>query len=47
MHYGALKYIKDENLPIEVMEELLNTSKYSDLKSKIKILKIGEQVILN
>jgi N-acyl-phosphatidylethanolamine-hydrolysing phospholipase D len=47
MHYGALKYIKDENLPIEVMQELLNTSKYSDLKSKIKILNIGEQVILN
>jgi N-acyl-phosphatidylethanolamine-hydrolysing phospholipase D len=47
MHYGALKYMRDENLPLEVMKELLNTSKYSDLKSKIKILKLGEQVILD
>jgi N-acyl-phosphatidylethanolamine-hydrolysing phospholipase D len=47
MHYGAIKYIKDENYPLVVLEELLNTTAYSDLKNKVKILKVGEQVIFN
>jgi L-ascorbate metabolism protein UlaG (beta-lactamase superfamily) len=47
MHYGAIKYIRDENYPLVVLEELLNTTAYSDLKNKVKILKVGEQVVFN
>jgi N-acyl-phosphatidylethanolamine-hydrolysing phospholipase D len=47
MHYGAIKYMSDENYPIKVMENLLNTTAYSDLKSKVTILNVGEQVFFN
>jgi N-acyl-phosphatidylethanolamine-hydrolysing phospholipase D len=45
IHYGAIRYMSDENYPLYVMEDLLNTSAYSDLKDKVKILKVGEQVV--
>jgi N-acyl-phosphatidylethanolamine-hydrolysing phospholipase D len=47
MHYGSIKYMRDENYPIEVFKELLNTTAYSDLKSKVIIMNVGEQVIFN
>lgn len=45
IHFGAIKYRRDENYPMYVLKDLLKTSKYSDLKEKIFILKIGEQKI--
>ncbi|MFA5405253.1 MAG: MBL fold metallo-hydrolase [Ignavibacteria bacterium] len=47
MHYGAIRYMSDENYPLVVLEELLNTTAYGDLKNKVKILKVGEQIIFN
>ena len=47
IHYGAVKYSRDENYPLYVMEDLLKTSKYSYLNNNIYILKIGEQIIFN
>jgi len=47
MHYGAIRYMSDENYPLTAMEELLNTTAGSELKNKVTILKVGEQVIFN
>jgi len=47
MHYGAIRYMSDENYPLIVMEELLNTTAGSELKNKVTILKAGEQVFFN
>lgn len=47
MHYGAVRYMSDENYPLTAMEELLNTTAGSELKNKVTILKVGEQVFYN
>ncbi|MCX6164686.1 MAG: MBL fold metallo-hydrolase, partial [Ignavibacteriae bacterium] len=47
MHYGSIRYMSDASYPIEVFKELLNTTAYSDLRDKVRILKVGEQVIFN
>lgn len=47
MHYGALEYFRDTNYPLVVLENELNDPKsgFADLKSKVKIMKEGEQII--
>lgn len=47
MHYGSIRYIRDENYPIYILKDLLKTTAYSDLREKIKILKEGEQIIFD
>ena len=47
MHYGAIRYMSDENHPLNVMEEILNTTTFTDLKSRVIILQVGKQVIFN
>jgi L-ascorbate metabolism protein UlaG (beta-lactamase superfamily) len=47
IHYGAFKYMSDENRPLTVMENLLFTLKFDDLREKVTILNVGEQVMFN
>lgn len=44
MHYGSIEYMREADYPIEVFKNILNTTAYSDLKDKVKILKEGEQI---
>jgi L-ascorbate metabolism protein UlaG (beta-lactamase superfamily) len=45
VHYGASRYISDENRPRDMLIDLLETTAYSDLKDRVKILNVGEQII--
>lgn len=47
IHFGAIRYMSDENYPVQVLEKILNTTAGSELKNKVTILKVGEQVIFN
>ena len=45
IHFGAIKYIRDENYPIEIFKKILDKD-FTDMKDKVKILRTGEQIIL-
>lgn len=46
VHYGAARYFTDENKPLYVMNELIDSlTAYRDLKEKVIPLKVGEQKI--
>jgi N-acyl-phosphatidylethanolamine-hydrolysing phospholipase D len=45
VHYGASRYISDENRPRDVLIDLLETTAYAGLKDRVKILNVGEQII--
>jgi N-acyl-phosphatidylethanolamine-hydrolysing phospholipase D len=44
IHYGAIRYMRDEYSPLDVFENLLFTLGFDDLREKVTILKEGEQV---
>ncbi len=46
VHYGAARYFTDENKPLYVMNELIDSlTAYRDLREKVIPLKVGEQKI--
>lgn len=46
IHYGAIEYMNDPNVPMYVLEQLINKSdSLNYLKDRIFILKEGEQII--
>jgi N-acyl-phosphatidylethanolamine-hydrolysing phospholipase D len=45
IHYGTIKELSDPNKPKYVLQDLLLNK--PELKDRVKILKIGEQIILN
>jgi len=47
VHYGAVRYMSDENTPLYTLNKIINdsASMYYYLRDKIKPLKIGEQII--
>jgi L-ascorbate metabolism protein UlaG (beta-lactamase superfamily) len=46
VHYGAARYFNDENIPLYVMNQILNDSTYSyqDIKDRVIPLKEGERI---
>lgn len=49
VHYGAARYMSDPNRPLDIMNKILDDpeSGFSNLKARVKELKVGEQILFN
>jgi len=49
VHYGAARYMSDPNRPMDIMMQILEDPEkgFSDLRGRVKVLGVGEQIVFN